>query len=111
MQTVINGRFEFHGVDCAVEIGSYRFSGRTALKVVAAQSKRNLFRGLLEGTIIAIATINVPFPLSANEVIIFDEPPNTGILDALVNANIVAKTGRKITTQHGLHEIVSINCN
>jgi len=79
--------------DCKVLKRKYTNNDRVALELSDAT----------DGETIAIATINVPeVALAPDEVIIKDYSENAGMLDCLLKAGIVEKSGR--TVKHGYTE-------
>lgn len=77
----------FNGEMLSVEFGSYA-SGNTLIQLLDA-----------EGMPYARATINIPTEeLGDKEVFIKDYSENAGMLSALLEAGIVADTGRKVRT-------------
>jgi hypothetical protein len=73
-------KVNFYGVECNVQFNEYE-NGRTAILLMEG------------GTRYAVATVNDPdVPLESNQVLIKDYSENSGILDALVSAEIVTRT-------------------
>lgn len=78
----------FLGYNCILNFGQYA-NGRTAIQLIDVE----------DGAPVAIATVNVPeYDLAADEVVIKSYSENIGVLDALINANIVRETGRFVNT-------------
>lgn len=91
----------FLGVNCKVVKHQYHNNGRIALDLIIAEDDEE--RDLFKGEPMTHATINIAeAPLAVDEVIIKDYSENAGLLDALLKAGIVEKTGR--TVQHGFCE-------
>lgn len=85
MSQVLDRTVEFAGYRCRVYKGRYADGGGVALWLVDAA----------DGEPVAHATVNVPeLNLGADEVVIKDYSENAGMLEALVEAGIVAGTGR-----------------
>lgn len=104
--------FQFCGIDCCLEKGSYQHKGRDSsarlsLRVVAANSQHNRDMDIVGGEPVTTASINVVSePLRANEVVIKNYDNNEGLLPVLVSAGLVKRTGRQVPTGMVFSEIV-----
>lgn len=93
-----NEIIKFKKWDCILQFKKYK-NNRTAICLVDAQTFEP----------VAIATTNVPeVPLKDNEVIIKDYSENEGMLDTLVNANIISKLGKNVKIGHVKCEICKL---
>lgn len=78
---------EFNRWKCRVYKVSYATNGRTALQLL----------DIADGSRIATATVNIPeVELDDDEVIIKDYSENKGILEALIQAEIIEKPIREL---------------
>ena len=86
---------------CEVIFGNY-MNGATAINLICLDGED-------EGEPYATATINIPrIKLEKNEIIIKNYSENEGILDALVEANIVEDTGGKINVGYAYANICKL---
>lgn len=73
---------------CVLEFGQYN-NGRTAIELI---DKKN-------GEPVMVATVNIPeAKIEADEIIIKDYSENEGILEILVNAGVISKPSRTISS-------------
>lgn len=85
----------FLGIDCEVEKITYPANKQTALQLYAADTSNNHDKGLQPGEPVMTATsCLVDYPFEEGETAIKNYSENEGILDVLVNANIVSLTGK-----------------
>lgn len=90
---------KFKEWDCQLEFGYYQ-NGRPAIELIDTE----------DGQPIATATVNIPdYPLLDNEMFIKDYSENEGMLEALVKAEIVVDTGKRITQGFVTIPIVTLN--
>jgi len=79
----------FLGYNCRIRFSQYTNNNRTAIMLEIADT----------GEPMATATVNIPeYRLGPGEVIIKDYSENEGMLNALVEAKIVADTGKRMPT-------------
>jgi hypothetical protein len=91
-------KIKFKQWDCIIQYKKYK-NNRTAICLVDSITFEP----------IAIATTNIPeVPIKDNEVIIKDYSENEGILETLVNANIISKLGKNVKIGHVKCEICKL---
>jgi len=94
-----NEIIKFKQWDCIIEYKKYKNNNRTAMTLVDAITFEP----------IAVATINVPeVPLKEDEVVIKDYSENEGMLETLVNANVVKRLGKRVKVGHVKCEICKL---
>lgn len=87
----------FLNYNCEVKVSRYN-DGNTRLQLVSKD----------EGMPVATATVIVPQKLPPNHVAIKDYSENTGILDALVAAQIVEPTGQTVPVGRTIGHICNL---
>lgn len=87
-------KVRFGNWDCELKRLQYN-NRRTALQLVAWEDQDDVY----EGDLIATCTVNIPeIDLEESEVIIKDYSENEGMLNSLLDANVVKLTGKSIQT-------------
>lgn len=82
-------KIKFQQWDCILEMGGYSNNGRIALELIDER----------DGEFVATATVNIPEAnLPWDELLIKDYSENEGMLDCLVNAGLVTRTGKSVQT-------------
>lgn len=87
----------FLSFDCVVVKGTYKANQQIAMSLVADNTRNNVDQGVSYGEPIATATICIAGEsFDKDETVIMNYSENEGILDQLIGAGIVKKTGRFI---------------
>lgn len=94
----------FLGYECDVHIREYSANKQSAIELVIADTENNQGRMSEPGEPMCMATVCLPgYPFEKRETAIKDYSENRGVLQSLLNAGIVALTGK--STNSGFVEI------
>jgi hypothetical protein len=99
----------FQGYDCIVIKENYVSNNQVALSLIAANTPNNISQDVFEGMPIVKASVCIPeIELPENQTLIKDFSENKGILDALIDADIVKDLSVEYTTGHCSVSLVEI---
>lgn len=100
----------FIGYDCDVVVLEYKSNQQKAIQLVIADTDYNRNRTDEIGGPMATATTCIPgYPFASNETAIKDYSENAGILDVLIEAGFVQKTGKTVRSGFADLPVVRIN--
>jgi hypothetical protein len=98
MATVINSTIQFMGIECRIVKQRYPGNDQIALQLITS-----------DGIPVAMATsCLIDYPFSPNQTCIKNYSENQGILEALITAGIIEKTGIHVQRGHVQFPIVRV---
>ncbi|HID81756.1 MAG TPA: hypothetical protein EYP51_05205 [Thiotrichales bacterium] len=99
----------FLGIECDVVKKKYHANQQTALQLFVADTRANLDKGWSPGDPVLTATSCLPdHCFKSGETAIKNYSENEGILDVLLDAEIISSTGDFVASGYSLFPVVEV---